>query len=372
MRVLIAGDFCPHFRVAECIERGDFESVLGEVRPVIEQADYSIVNFECPVCKGPELPIIKCGPNLKCSEKGVEAIKWMGVGCVTLANNHFFDYGECGVDNTISSCENLGIDTVGGGNNLREASKILYKEIGGKCLALINCCEHEFSIATESSGGSNPLNPIKQYYSIKEARKNADYVVVIIHGGHEHYQLPSTRMQDIYRFFIDVGADSVINHHQHCYSGYEFYRGKPIVYGLGNFCFDEGLKEKAWHEGYMVLIEFGKIMNVTLYPCIQCKDEAKVLMHRPEDFDETIKRLNDIITSKEKLQEEEERYYSSVMKSSRNVLNPVVNRYFSYLQYRGLLPDIVSEKWLMMVHNHVMCEAHRDKLLYFLNHRNKQ
>lgn len=43
-------------------------------------------------------------------------------------------------------------------------------------------------------------------------------------------------MQEIYRFFVDIGADAVINHHQHCYSGYEVYKEKPIFYGLGNFC----------------------------------------------------------------------------------------------------------------------------------------
>ena len=54
-----------------------------------------------------------------------------------------------------------------------EASKILYKEIAGMTLAIINCCEHEFSIATEKTAGSNPLNPIKQYYAIKEAKEKA-------------------------------------------------------------------------------------------------------------------------------------------------------------------------------------------------------
>ena len=53
---------------------------------------------------------------------------------------------------------------------------MLYKEIDGQMLAIINCCEHEFSIATEITAGSNPLNAIQQYYSIKEARQKSDYV----------------------------------------------------------------------------------------------------------------------------------------------------------------------------------------------------
>jgi poly-gamma-glutamate synthesis protein (capsule biosynthesis protein) len=45
-------------------------------------------------------------------------------------------------------------------------------------------------------------------------------------------------MVETYRFFIEAGADAVVNHHQHCICGYEVYKGKPIFYGLGNFCFD--------------------------------------------------------------------------------------------------------------------------------------
>ena len=238
MKILIAGDFCPQERVCASFEKGDFASVLREVKNSLSLVDYSIVNFECPITKGKELPIKKCGPNLRCSSKGIEAISWVGFNCVTLANNHFLDYGESGVVNTIQVCSEFGIDIVGGGKNLQEASQILYKKIAGKILAIINCCEHEFSIATEKSAGANQLNPIRQYYTIKKARSEADFVLVIVHGGHEYYQLPNARMHETYRFFVDAGADAVVNHHHHCFSGSEVYNGKPIFYGLGNFCFD--------------------------------------------------------------------------------------------------------------------------------------
>lgn len=97
---------------------------------------------------------------------------------------------------------NYQIDFVGAGRNIREAAKIFYRNIEEKRLAIINCCEHEFSIATEISGGANPLNPIQQYYAILEARKFADFVLVIVHGGHEHFQYPSPRMLETYRFLL--------------------------------------------------------------------------------------------------------------------------------------------------------------------------
>ena len=79
------------------------------------------------------------------------------------------------------------LDIVGVGRNLKEAEKVLYLEKDGKTIAVINCCEHEFSLATETEAGANPLNPVRQFYAIQEAKKKANYVLVIVHGGHEMF-----------------------------------------------------------------------------------------------------------------------------------------------------------------------------------------
>lgn len=107
------------------------------------------------------------------------------------------------------------------------------------------------------------MNLVHQYFAIKEAREKADSVVVIMHGGHETYQLPTPQMQQTYRFFVDIGADAVVNHHQHCYSGYEVYKNKPIFYGLGNFCFEPlGNVRPTWYEGYMVNLHFNADVEI--------------------------------------------------------------------------------------------------------------
>ncbi len=369
MRILIAGDFCPRDRVAALFEKEDYASVLGSVKELFTEADYSIVNFECPVTRGDEKPIQKLGPNHHCTEKGMAAIKWLGVDCVTLANNHFYDFGDAGVANTMDVCRKHEIDTVGGGNNLAEASRVLYKKINGQTLAIINCCEHEFSIASDHSAGSNPLNPIKQYYSIKEARKNADYVIVIIHGGHELFQLPSPRMVDTYRFFVDSGADAVVNHHQHCYSGYEVYKGKPIFYGLGNFCFDNPKRHDGiWTEGYAISIKFSSDHPVfDLYPYHQCDAEPRVELLSHNAFDAKLAELNAIINNPTWLMATVEAYYATCTKTISNIFEPLYNRYYLAAKIRGWLPSLVSKKRKTAAKDLVICEAHRDKLTYWLN-----
>lgn len=224
VKILIAGDYAPRARVQQLIEQGKYSDVFSDVVPYTSSVDYAILNLEAPIVdkKGVQ-GIDKCGPHLSCTSKAIEAMKFAGFNMATLANNHFYDYGNSGVVDTLASCRENNIEVVGGGVNLEEASRTFYKDLKGVRFAFINCCEHEFSIATDKTGGSNPLNPIKQFYAIEEAKKNADRVIVIVHGGHEHYQLPSPRMKETYRFFVDAGADVVINHHQHCYSGYEAF-----------------------------------------------------------------------------------------------------------------------------------------------------
>ncbi len=371
MRILIAGDFCPQNRVSQQIDKGDYEPVLGQVREVTARADYSIVNFECPVTKGGEQPIVKQGPNLQCSSKGIEAAKWAGFDCVTLANNHFRDYGDKGVKNTLEKCREARIDTVGGGADIKEASAILYKQIGDKTLAIINCCEHEFSIATDTHGGANPLNPVQQYYTIKEARGKADYVLVIVHGGHEHWQLPSPRMKETYSFFIDAGADAVVNHHQHCYSGYEMYREKPIFYGLGNFCFDRpGNWGEKWHDGLLLMLSFEKDqVSYEIIPFNQCTEKPSVEILEKGAYDIPIIELNTIIRDKKRLAEETERYYASAEDKMSEVFEPCNGRYYLAGKRRGWLPSLISKKRKLLAENFICCESHRDKMIYYLEHK---
>lgn len=370
MKVIVAGDFCPQERVSTAFNHGDYQAVLGAIKPLLEASDFSMVNFECPITKGGEKPIPKLGLNLQCSEKGIEAVKWVGFDCATLANNHFYDFGEEGVANTLETCRKHGLSIVGGGTNITEAAKTLYKQINGQTLAVINCCEHEFSIATEKAGGSNPLNPIQQYYAIQEAQDNADFVLIVVHGGHEYFQLPSPRMVETYRFFIDAGADAVVNHHQHCYSGYEIYQGKPIFYGLGNFCFDEvNNLGHIWNEGYLLKLCFSKeSIGFEIFPYEQCAEKPIIKLLPQDVFQENIQRLNTIITSPEKLQQEISRYYKESMSGINNILNPTRNRFLFALQNRGYLPSPQKKPWLLKMQNYILCESHRDKMeFYFFN-----
>ena len=241
-------------------------------------------------------------------------------------------------------------------------------------VAVINCCEHEYSIASDYRPGANPLDPVRLSYAIKEAKTKADYVIVIVHGGIEGYQLPTPRMQEWYRFFIDCGADVVVNHHQHCYSGYEKYNGRYIFYGLGNFCFDRNLsKSSSWHEGFMLKFSFeSELMWFEMIPYMQCKDKPMVEILRDKSgFNKEIERLNSIINDDFALESEYVYYMDKTKRSQKRVLCPYTNRYLTALYCRGILPNFFPASRCRILQNAISCESHRERFQYYLKNKLK-
>lgn len=361
--ILVAGDFCPYHRISKMVTDADY-SFFDEIREYVKSADYSIVNFECPVVEGNAKPIAKCGPALRTERNAVSALKYAGFDCVTLANNHFRDYGDNGCRTTIEEVHNQHIDYVGGGLNITVAQRILYKALDNKRVAIVNFCENEFSIATDTSAGAAPMDTVDNYNQIIEARRNADYVIVIIHGGHEHYQLPSPRMKKLYRHYIDLGADAVINHHQHCYSGYEFYNDKPIIYGLGNFCFDwEGEVNSIWNDGYMVLLKFDTTIQIELIPYRQgdIKPDVRLLsVEESSIFKRNIDKLNSIISEEKQLVEAFSNWCDNRYNTINSLFRSYHNRYLNGAANRGWIKHPNRPKETKAMLNYIMCEAHRD------------
>ncbi|MBO4851120.1 MAG: CapA family protein [Prevotella sp.] len=370
-RIVIAADFVPINRVKDLASQGRYEEVLGETKTLFADYDYRLVNVECPMAPEGAKPIVKCGPNLSCDEQSLKMVAWAGFDCACLANNHFYDYGDEGVKATLKTLKQLGLDYVGGGADLQEAGTTLYKKIGGETLALINCTEHESSIATKQSAGSNPFDPIEQYHAILEARQKADYVVVITHGGVEHYDHPTPRMRQAYRFFIEVGADAVVNHHQHCFCGYEYYKGKPIFYGLGNFCFDKPqYRDCFWNEGYVVGLTLDKdSVECQVFPYMQCSKTPSVHFLQGEErshFMEKLEEKSRPIADSEALEEVYRQYLERTSNRYDTLFTPYSNKFTEALCEKGLLPTCISKgKWPKLL-NKIECESHRDRLIHFI------
>lgn len=362
MQLFIAGDVVPKgIQIDDFKKKG--EHIFGEMKPYIMRADWSLVNLEAPIIKDKATPIKKSGPCLGVAALTVQVLKDAGFSLFSLANNHFFDQGQLGVDATIEFCASLGIKTVGGGTTEIDARKPLLLEKDGKRIAIINACEHEFSIATNEHGGSNPLDLIHMQKDITAARQKYDYVIVIVHGGVEHYQYPTPRMKHWYHYFVDLGADAIINHHQHCMNGYEVYKGKPIFYGLGNFYFPWGTnRPDPWHYGYAVQLSLNKKIEFELIPykqtveVISLRDNAK--------FEKEIEQLNIPIQDDSLLQQKFDEYISVHENSIKMSLLPsfMHNRLFAAMARRGWLGKLYQGRDIFALKNRLTCESHEESI----------
>ncbi len=379
MKLLIAGDFAPRERVLEKIRLHSCSDVLAEIKPYTAQSDFSIVNLEAPIVIHSERsqPIPKVGPSLSAPPESLDMLVEAGFNCLTLANNHIMDYGPSALDETLSLLREKELSSVGAGDNLDAAGTPLYLTKNAETIAIVNFCEHEFSIAGENSPGAFPLDPVQNYRQIQEAKQHADHVVVIVHGGHEHFSYPSPRMVDTYRFFIDAGADAVVNHHQHCPCGYELYQGKPIFYGLGNFCIDSPNRHgTTWCKGYFVMLELGSgTVRYSIVPYTQCDGEPLVHVLRGSDLEEFnawLQNLNEAIADRDKLNDIFSKYARTRTFEMLFRFSPYSGRICRYLRRKHLLPTGVNNRKALVLMNSIGCEAHRDVSLSVLQEFGKK
>jgi poly-gamma-glutamate synthesis protein (capsule biosynthesis protein) len=365
LSILVAGDLCPVGQLEDVFRNDDPARILLDVMPSVLSADISLVNLECPLTNHRN-KIVKSGPNLRSAPQCAKGIKTAGFKVATLANNHAMDMGAPGLFDTLSSCKETGLYTVGAGKDWAEATQPLYLHVNGICVALLAIAEQEYPVAWRSSAGVWPLDPLDNYYQIKKAKLRADFVLVVLHGGHEYFPLPSPRMVKTCRYLVDSGANAVICHHIHVPSGVEIYRGAPIVYSTGNFLFDwDGPKPESWYTGYLVSLDVmrGAAIQLRLIPYWQCRGEPKVrLMSDTEAarFLQGIAALSETIADEAALIQEWDRFclskqtqYLSTALSLTRVERRLLKAgiWPSWRLRRAQIPGLL---------NSFTCESHRD------------
>ena len=270
IKIIFSGDFAPLVPLRE-ICNNPFEELTG----IFETADLHITNLEIPLTNN-KLTIEKTGPSIKSDPDNIVLLQKAKVDVACLANNHIFDYGEKGLLDTIELCKVNKIDTLGVVNRPDGICHYIIKELKGKKIGFLNYCEHEFSVRDPGIIGAKGYDPIDAYYDIQKLNTLVDYLIVIYHGGNEYYPLPNPEMKKDFHYLADLGADAVIGHHTHVYSGYEIYDGKPLVYSLGNFFFPYENEPKEWYTGIICEFTFEEKIYIKIHPLIQCLNNTNV------------------------------------------------------------------------------------------------
>ena len=274
LAVVFASDLCTSY-LRGTMDKDGFRTLYRDVLPILSGADLSFVNLECPIRTETDGdPIVKSGPNHWGMPSDLAAVTVPGFDCVTLANNHLGDFGAPGVLSTMRYLADAGVAYIGGGENLAAAYRAYRFDGRGFRMSFLSVCENEFGCAGDDFPGSAGFNMARLSGRIREERAEGRRVVVIFHGGNERDPLPSPDTVDRYRVIVDLGADAVIAMHTHCMQGYEYYRGAPIVYSMGNFYFPRvrngndptDRDARSWNRGYMVRLIFSSEGEILTEP----------------------------------------------------------------------------------------------------------
>lgn len=374
VKIVIGADIVPTESNRKLFEEGKKEELLDSgLIQILENADFRIFNLEVPLTNK-ETPIEKCGPNLIAGTNTIAGLKAINPDFFTLANNHILDQGEQGLKSTQDVLDENEIAYAGAGKNLEEASKPYTVERNGVKLGLYCCAEHEFSIATEHDSGANPFDPLESYDHVQELKKKCDYVIVLYHGGKEHYRYPSPDLQRYCRKFIDKGADLVVCQHSHCIGCEEKYKMGTIVYGQGNFLFDHSTSE-FWKTSVLIQIEDGKIKYIPLFKVdnkVQIADQGKS-REIMDNFEERSREimLPGFIEQKynEFVEAMLEGYLWQMSGASKSKWLRIINRLSRYKFYKKYVKCKYEKTTILTILNYFECEAHREVIIKSLKGR---
>lgn len=230
---------------------------------VLHSADLAIGQIEVPHTTSTECASVDV-PAPPADPAHVAAVARAGFDVATLAGNHIYDCGPQGIADTVSLCIDAGLVPTGAGMTLEQAEQPAIVTRRGRTIAVVNanCVGPKESWATSSKPGSafvkvithyeldsaNPGGPPRIYSfcdpaslthfreRVRAASQIADIVVVALHKGIGHMPVDIADYEyEISHAAIDAGAHAVVAHHAHIMRGIEFYEGKPIFHGLGNF-----------------------------------------------------------------------------------------------------------------------------------------
>jgi hypothetical protein len=222
----------------------DGAELFGSVRQFLRQGEIVFGNLEGPLIDGGTPS--KCvknnlTPQQHCFEfrmpsRYAKHLKEAGFNVLSIANNHSLDFGREGLESTINSVTSEGIQVVGG-------RYVAAFRIRGKQIALIG-----FSYLGEGINSYSMLDIQRAREILSQTRTYADHVIVSFHGGAEGKEaVEITQGEETYRgerrgnpvafarAMIEAGATLVLGHGPHVPRPLEIYRGKLIVYSLGNF-----------------------------------------------------------------------------------------------------------------------------------------
>lgn len=260
------------------VNREDPHEIFREVRDILSVPELMFANLEGAYTDDPRPVPTAVAGGVSAPAHNLDAYSAAGFNVMSLANNHILDVGYDAMLETRARLRDQGIRTCGAGSCLADAHEPAIVEAGNIRIAILAYASI-FPLGYEGRSNKPGLAPMRAYnfwrdpyptvYSpgmqpvvttipdendlayltqdIQQAKEKADIVITSFHWGDMTCAFRLTDHEKrTAKLCIDQGASMVVGHHHHAIRGMEWYKGKPIMYGLGHFVFDQRIE---WDEG---------------------------------------------------------------------------------------------------------------------------
>ncbi len=266
----------------------DYAYIWGDALEILEQIapQVRIINLETSVTRSNDYWKGK-GINYRMHPQNIPCITAAKIDCCVLANNHVLDWGYAGLTETLNTLKTANVKSVGAGQDIEEAEAPAVMEVQAAGRVVV------FSMGSETSGipwswAASPDKPgvmllddlsiesVRKFaLRVREVKRPGDLIIASIHwGGNWGYKIPRKQARFAHALIDEAAVDIVHGHSSHHAKGIEVYKGRPIIYGCGDFLNDyEGISGYEEFRDDLALMYFvtmdtwtGKLMSVRLIP----------------------------------------------------------------------------------------------------------
>jgi predicted nucleic acid-binding Zn finger protein len=275
----ITGDWSPKLGNISDILIEKKEKYYGDLLPYFKNSDLNILNLETVIDTQKRF-FLKGAIKLIDKPEILNSLKKIHTHLVCMANNHIMDNGKKGLEETIQHLEKNDINYVGAGSTEEEIYKPFLYEKNEKKIAIINTAEgEEANEKYNNHCGASDIESYKIIDQIRKTKQKGYFVILIAHAGVEFIPTPPPHIQELFRMFVDEGADLVVSHHSHVPQGFEIYKNVPIFYSLGNFSmWKKGWRKNCYHSFFLnVEIVKNKLYKIELIPFEIKKDSLSLI-----------------------------------------------------------------------------------------------
>jgi poly-gamma-glutamate capsule biosynthesis protein CapA/YwtB (metallophosphatase superfamily) len=236
----LAGDTMLGRGTAQVLTRNPAHKLVSEeIVQAASEADLFLLNLECCISdRGRPWPDQRKSFFFRAPPAAVEALVHLGVGCVTVANNHALDFGYDALDDTLTRLREAGIACVGGGLDLTQARAPAVLDFGGGRLVMFGATDHPGDYAATDERPGVALADFTEgppeWLTEGIARYRTEIVLITLHWGPNMTTEPGPKILNAGRSLVEAGATLVAGHSAHVFHGVD----PPVLFDLGDFLDD--------------------------------------------------------------------------------------------------------------------------------------